>query len=71
MQLYSVTNASSHPMQCVTVTDSRDKADAIAAKVKAAFPQIAGCVYVEKADSFFPSHMTDCDKSISDYLARA
>ena len=64
MQLYSVTIAGVYPLQCATVTDCRDKAESIADKIKAALPHLIGVVYVEKVDSFFPSHMTEADTAI-------
>lgn len=68
MKLYCVTNTSGYPMQCITVSDSKAKAESICNLVKRKFPDIAGCVYVEKVDSFYPSHMTDADKAISDAI---
>lgn len=65
MQFYSVTIGGVHPMQCATVTDCRENAESIAAKIIAALPHLRGVCYVEKVDSFYPSHMAECDTVIS------
>lgn len=64
MQLYSVSIGGVYPMQCATVTDCREKAESIAAKIIAALPHLRGVCYVEKAGSFYPSHMAACDLAI-------
>jgi len=64
MKLYCVTNASSYPMQCCTVSDSKEKADKICERIKRKIPHIAGCVYVERVDSFYPAHMTEPNHAI-------
>ena len=69
MQLYSVTIAGSYPLQCATVTDCRERAGRICEDIKGYFPHLRGVTYVEKADSFFPSHMTDCDAAVAQFLS--
>ena len=68
MQLYSVTIAGVHPLQCATVTDCPEAAEATCDKIKGRFPHLRGVTYVEKVDSFFPSHMQDCDLAVSNFL---
>lgn len=65
MNLYSVSVGGVYPVQCATVTDCRKKAESIAAKIVRALPHLRGVCYVEKVDSFYPAHMTDCDTAIS------
>ncbi len=69
MKLYAVVNTSSYPIQCITVSDSKARADAIAAHVIASIPHLRGVVYVEKTDSFYPSHVTEPDSAIADCVA--
>jgi len=69
MQLYSVTIAGSYPLQCATVTDSPERAERICEAIKSRFPPLRGVTYVEKTDSFFPSHMTDCDVAVAEFLS--
>ena len=69
MQLYSVTIAGSYPLQCATVTDCRERAERICEDIKGYFPHLRGVTYVEKAESFFPSHMTDCDVAVAQFLS--
>lgn len=68
MQLYSVTIAGIYPLQCATVTDCPDRASYICEAIKDHFPHLRGNTYVECVESFFPSHMTDCDFSVSQFL---
>lgn len=70
MQFYSVTIGGVHPVQCATVTDCRKKAESIAAKIVRALPHLRGVCYVEKVDSFYPSHMTECDTAITKVLEK-
>ena len=69
MQLYSVTIAGSYPLQCATVTDCREHAERICEAIKIRFPHLRGVTYVEKTDSFYPSHMTDCDSAVAQFLS--
>lgn len=64
MQLYSVSIGGVYPLQCATVTDCREKAESTAAKIVSALPHLRGVCYVEKVDSFYPAHMSDCDAAI-------
>ena len=68
MQLYCVTIAGTYPLQCATVTDCLNYAEGTCEKIKRRFPHLRGVTYVEKVDSFFPPHMTDCDVSVSNFL---
>ena len=69
MQLYSVTISGSYPLQCATVTDCQEHAERICEAIKSRFPHLRGVTYVEKAESFFPSHMTDCDVAVAQFLS--
>ena len=64
MQFYSVTVGGVYPVQCATVTDCRQKAESIAAKIVSALPHLRGVCYVETVDSFYPSHLAECDAAI-------
>jgi len=68
MQLYSVTIAGVHPLQCAMVTDCPERAATTCSDIIKHFPHLRGVTYVEKVDSFFPLHMQDCDLSISNFL---